>query len=240
MSTNALSASRITRRTLLIALSVVVVLLATVLIGGELYARHAVASCISTQFEKEMGSEVDVSFGAKPMLVTWMDGKLSSVRVDADDANFGRAVGMSVHAVLHDVDVADQNGGVIGSSSADVTWSNEGIQQTLGGMVSRVSSSPSSGVLTLTVLGGFGQLELKPQIQDGTVQMETTSAQLFGIGIPSDLVQSILDTFTEKLQSYPLGLAATHVEVTDSGIAVELAGGRTQLEPADGSSGMQC
>ncbi|MGY1946110.1 LmeA family phospholipid-binding protein [Nocardia asiatica] len=240
MSTNAPSTSTINRRTLLIALTVVAVLLATVLVGGEAYARHRVSSCISSQFEKEMGSKIDVSFGPKPMLITWVDGKVPSVRVDSADTKFGPAVGMVVHSVFRDVDVHDPNGAVIDSSSADVTWSNEGIKETLGGMVSGVTSSASTGMLTLSVLGGLAELQLKPQLVNGAVQVETMSAELLGIGLPADLVQSIVDIFTESLQSYPLGLTATEVKVTDSGVEVRLAGGRTQLEPAGDSSDARC
>ncbi|MBF6196129.1 DUF2993 domain-containing protein [Nocardia implantans] len=240
MSTNATSTSTINRRGLLIALTVVAILLATVLVGGEAYARHTVSNCISSQFEKEMGSKIDVGFGPKPMLLTWIDGKVPSVKVNSDDSKFGPAVGMVVHAVFRDVDVSDRNGSVIGSSSADVTWSNEGIQETLGGMVSGVSSSASTGMLTLSVLGGFAELQLKPQIVNGTVQVETMSAQLLGIGLPSDLVQGIVDLFTKSLQSYPLGMTATDLKVTDSGVDVHLSGGRTQLESSGDSSDMRC
>ncbi|MEU2092670.1 LmeA family phospholipid-binding protein [Nocardia beijingensis] len=242
MSTDATSTSTVNRRrrALLIALTVVAVLLATVLVGGEAYARHTVSNCISSQFEKEMGSKIDVGFGPKPMLLTWIDGKVPSVKVNSDDSKFGPAVGMVVHAVFRDVDVADQNGSVIGSSSADVTWSNEGIKETLGGMVSGVSSSASTGMLTLSVLGGFAELQLKPQIVNGAVQVETMSAQLLGIGLPSDLVQGIVDLFTKSLQSYPLGMTATDLKVTDSGVDVHLSGGRTQLESASNSSDTRC
>ncbi|MEU1999224.1 DUF2993 domain-containing protein [Nocardia gamkensis] len=240
MSTNTTSTKTINRRALLIALTVVAVLLATILVGGEAYARHTVSKCISSQFEKEMGSKIDVGFGPKPMLITWIDGKVPSVRVNSDDTKFGPAVGMVVHAVFRDVDLADHGGGEIGSSSADVTWSNEGIKETLGSMVSDVSSSASTGLLTLSVLGGLAQLQLKPQIVNGAVQVETMSAELLGMGLPADLVQSIVDLFTQSLQSYPLGMSATELQVTDSGVAVHLSGGRTQLEPAGDSSDMRC
>lgn len=240
MSTNTPSTSTIKRRPLLIALTVVAILLATVLVGGEAYARHTVASCISSQFEKEMGSKIDVRFGPKPMLITWIDGKVPSVRVNSDDTKFGPAVGMVVHAVFRDVELDDRKGSTIGSSAADVTWSNEGIEETLGGLVTGVTSSESSGMLTLAVLGGLAELQLKPQIQNGMVEVETMSAQLLGIGVPPDLVQSIVDIFTRSLQSYPLGMSATELKVTDSGVDVKLAGGRTPLETASNGSGASC
>ncbi|WP_406266928.1 DUF2993 domain-containing protein [Nocardia sp. NBC_00881] len=237
--TNSPSKMTINRRALLIALIVVATLLATVLVGGEVYARHMVSRCISSQFEKEMGSKIDVRFGPKPMLITWIDGKVPSVRVNSADTKFGPAVGMVVHAVFRDVDVA-RGGGVINSSSADVTWNNEGIQETLGGLVSGVSSSASTGTISLKVLGGLAELQVKPQIQNGVVQVETMSAELLGVGVPADLVQGIVDVFTQSLQSYPLGLQPTEVEVTDSGIAVKLAGGRTELPAADNNSDVRC
>ncbi|WP_327094080.1 DUF2993 domain-containing protein [Nocardia vinacea] len=240
MSTKSPSTLTVKRRPLVIALVVVAILLATVLVGGEAYARYQVSRCISTQFEKDMGSKIDVSFGAKPMLITWIDGKVDQVKVNSDDSKFGPAVGMVVHARFNNVEVSNSgSGGTIGSSSADVTWGNDGIRETLGGLVSGVSSSASSGMLTLDVLGGLAQLEVKPEIKDGTVQVETKSAALLGMGIPTDLVAGIVEVFTQSLQSYPLGMKATEVKVTDSGVAVKLAGGRTEL-PAAQDSNVSC
>ncbi|MEU7215432.1 LmeA family phospholipid-binding protein [Nocardia iowensis] len=238
MSTKPPSTMTINRRALLIALIVIAILLATILVGGEAYARHTVSRCVSTQFEKEMGSKIDVSFGAKPMLITWIDGKVPTVTVNSDDTKFGPAAGMVVHAKFHDVEVTDngRGGGVIGSSAADVTWSNDGIRETLGGLVSGVKSSASSDMLTLDVLGGLAQLQVKPVIKGGVVEVETMSAQLLGMGLPTDLVQGIVEVFTKSLQSYPYGMQPTEVKVTDEGIAVKLVGGRSELPAAEGNS----
>ncbi|AFU05750.1 DUF2993 domain-containing protein [Nocardia brasiliensis] len=242
MNTKSPSSSTINRRTLLIALTVVAILLATVLVGGEAYARHTVSRCISTQFEKEMGSKIDVGFGIKPMLITWIDGKVPTVTVDSDDTKFGPAVGMVVHAEFHDVEVVDngRGGGAIGSSSAEVTWSNDGIRQTLGNLVSGVRSTPSSDMLSLDVLGGLAQLQVKPVIKNGVIEVETMSAQLLGMGLPTDLVQGIVEVFTQSLQSYPYNMQPTEVKVTDNGIAVKLTGTRAELPAATGDSNATC
>ncbi|WP_280511698.1 LmeA family phospholipid-binding protein [Nocardia farcinica] len=240
MTTSPPAAPRVSRRTLVIALAVVATLLVTALVAGEAYARHAVSKCISSQFEQEMGSKIDVGFGAKPLLITWLDGKVSSVTVDSKDDKFGPAVGMNVHATFRDVEVADNGkGGTVGSSEADVTWSNDGIEQTLAGMVSGVRSSAASDVITLDVLGGLAQLQVRPQVRDGAVDVQTMSAEVLGIGLPTDLVAGIVNVFTESLQSYPMGLRATEIEVTDNGIDVHLAGGRTELQ-STGSSDVRC
>ncbi|MFI9510693.1 DUF2993 domain-containing protein [Nocardia sp. NPDC052566] len=232
MSTPPPPARTVSRRTLVIAVTVVAVLLATVLVAGEAIARHTYSRCISSQFEKDMGSKIDVRFGYKPLLVTWLDGKVSRVSVDSEGGKFGPAVGMVVHATFNDIEGIDGTKGVIGSSSADVTWDNDGIRQTLGGLVSGVHSSAGSGMLTLDVLGGIAKLQVKPQVTNGVVHVETMSAQLLGMGLPTDLVSGIVDVFTQSLQSYPLGLQPKTITVTDNGIAVKLAGGRTELPAA--------
>ncbi|WP_051163154.1 LmeA family phospholipid-binding protein [Nocardia brevicatena] len=225
------------RRTVLIALISTVVLLAGALVAGEAYARHTVASCISSQFEKEMGSRIKVGFGPKPLLVTWIDGKLSSMTVDSDDADFGPAAGMQVHARFNHLDVSNSStsGTTIGSSSADVSWSNEGITQTLKGLVSDVQSVPDAGQLNMQVLGGLGTLQAVPQIRDGKVDVQVSSARILGIGIPNDLAEGVVDLMTESLQTYPLGLEPTELRVTDNGLEVDLRGGPTQLPSGDSS-----
>ncbi|WP_405178456.1 DUF2993 domain-containing protein [Nocardia sp. NBC_01377] len=230
----------VSRRTLVIAITVVVTLLATLVVGGEAYARHRLAGCISDQFEQEMGSTIDVGFGFKPLLISLVDGKISSVTVDSEGDKFGPAVGMVVHAKFDDLEFADNGGGTVGSSSADVTWSNDGIKQTLGDLVTGVRSSSASNMLTLDVLGGLAQLQVQPVVRNGAVEIETKSARLLGIGMPTDLVQGIVELFSQSLQSYPMGLKPTEIKVTDNGIDVELAGGRTELPANQGNSEMSC
>lgn len=232
---------RIGRRSLVIALTVVALLLIAAIGATEAYARHKVSQCISGAFEQQMGSSIDVDFGVRPVLLSYVDGKVGSLTVDSEDNKFGPAVGMVVHATFDDIELVDRGrgGGTINSSTADVTWNNDGIRQTLGTMVSGVSSSASTGVLTLDVLGGLAQLEVQPLIRDGNISVETKSAQLLGFGLPTDLVQGIVETFTQSLQSYPLGLRAQEVRVTDDGVAVHLSGGRTSLEGARDTTGRQ-
>ncbi|WP_084505552.1 LmeA family phospholipid-binding protein [Nocardia harenae] len=217
------------RRPLVIALVVVVLLLGTAVVGTEAYARHRISQCISSQFEREMGSTIDVSFGPKPLLLTYIDGKVPEVTVDSNDNRFGPAEGMIVHATFTDVVLNDDGGGSVGASSADVTWSNEGIAQTLTGMVSGVKSAASSGTVTMDVLGGLAQLEVRPQVRGDRVVVDTTGAQFLGIGLPTDLVQGIVDLFTESLQAFPIGMRADRIAVTDSGIDVHLTGGHFDL-----------
>lgn len=236
------SGMRRKRRTLLIVAIVAVLLVVGGLAGGEAYARHKVENCISSQFEQQMGSKIDVSFGWKPLLLTMFDGKVSSVTVNSDDTKFGPAQGMVVHATFDDVDVKDNGnqGATIGSSTADVTWSNDGIVKTLGGLVSSGTSDPNSGTLSFGVLGGIAQLQVKPKIVGDKIEVDTESASLLGFGLPTDLVSGIVDLMTQSLQSYPMGLVPTGVQVTSDGLHVTLKGGQTTLQPVNGQTPASC
>ncbi|MEC3919633.1 LmeA family phospholipid-binding protein [Nocardia sp. CDC160] len=223
------------KKTLLIVGLVVALLVAGGLAGGEAYARHKYESCISSQFEAQMGSKIDVSFGWKPLLLTMFDKKVSSVTVDSDDTKFGPAQDMVVHATFNDVELKDngQQGATVGSSTAEVTWSNAGITKTLGGLVSGATSDPNSGTLSFAVLGGLAQLQVKPKIVGDKIQVDTLQASLMGFGLPTDLVSGIVDLMTQSLQSYPMGLKPTKVEVTNDGLHVSLRGGHADLQAAD-------
>ncbi|MGV9410281.1 LmeA family phospholipid-binding protein [Nocardia sp. NPDC003693] len=223
------------RRTALIVAVVVAMVLVGGLAFGEAYARRSVENCIASQFEQQMGSKIDVSFGAKPMLITMLDKKVGSVTVDSDDTKFGPAVGMKVHAVFNDLEMQDDGkSGSVGSSEAEVSWSNEGIAKTMGGLISSSTSDPKSGTLTFAVLGGLAELQIKPQVVGDKIEVETMSAALLGIGLPTDLVSGIVELMTESLQSYPMGLQPTKIEVTSDGLHVSLRGGPTKLEPVEG------
>lgn len=236
------TAPRRRSRVPLIAISVVVVLIVA-LVGGELYARNRVENCLTTQFESELGSQIDVGLGLQPVLFSLATKKFSSVDISSDDTKFGPAQDMQVQATIDDVDLtgSDTSSGQIGSSSADVTWSTEGILATLqaqgvGGIVSGVTSDPGAGTLNFGIVGGLAQLTVKPVVQGDAIVVETVDASILGIGIPTDLADSVVKILTDSLQAYPLGMTPDALEVTDTGIHMTLSGGQYTIPVAQDSS----
>ncbi|MER2225043.1 MAG: DUF2993 domain-containing protein, partial [Rhodococcus sp. (in: high G+C Gram-positive bacteria)] len=146
------------RNRVLIILLVVIAVLVAALVGGELYVRNQVKTCMADQFQSELGSQVDVGLSWKPVLLQAVDKKVPYISIDSDDSSFGPATGMQVHAKVNDINLQPSagNSGTIGSSSADVTWSTAGIlatlqEQTFGGLVSGVTADSSAGTLAFDV-----------------------------------------------------------------------------------------
>ncbi|TSD99527.1 DUF2993 domain-containing protein [Skermania sp. ID1734] len=234
------------RHWVLITAGVIVAALVVALVGGEFYARHTVKSCMSQQFRNELGTNVDIGLSPKPMLVQMLDKDVPYITVDSDDSAFGPAKDMHVHARINDIQLQNSadSSGTIGSSSADVKWSTDGIQSTLqdqsfGALVSAVHSNASDGTLEFDIgPAGLAKLTVHPHISDGTIAVDTVNAEILGLGIPTDLVDGIVKVMSESLQSYPLGMTPKTFQVTDNGIEMTLAGGQYTLPRADQNS--QC
>lgn len=234
--------SKRTRIALIAAL--VVGALVVALIAGEMYARHTVKTCMSSQFESELGTKVDVGLSAKPMLLQMVDKDVPYVSIDSDDSSFGPAKDMKVHAEVHDVkiDQTAQSSGSIGSSTADIDWSTQGIlatvqAQSFGGLVSAVTASEADGTLTFDVgPAGLAKLTVRPDVQGNTVNLETTNAEILGLGLPTDLVDGIVKTIGDSLQTYPLGMSPKSVTISDTGLKMSLAGGQYTM-PVDQQGG---
>lgn len=226
-------------RTVTIAVVLVAALVA-VLVGAEVYVRNRATTCLAQSFESELGTGVDVDLSWKPVLLQLLDRQVPSVALDSDDTAFGPAQQMQVHAEVNDVDLRDsaEGAGTIGSSSADVSWPTSGIlatvqSQSVGSLVTDVTADENAGTLTFTVGGqGLAEFTARPVVNGGVVTVETTDATILGIGLPTALVDGVVEILTSGLQQYPLGMQATEVNVTDSGIDLRLEGGRFVLPEA--------
>lgn len=228
------------RKTLVISLFVVAALVVAV-IGGELFVRQRATSCMESQFQSQLGSQVDVGLSWKPVLLQMAGKSIPYVTIDSSGATFGPALGMQVHARANDIEVKDSpdSSGTIGSSTADVTWKTDGIlatiqSQTLGNMVTSVTPDPAAGTLEFAVgPAGLADLTVRPTVQDGQVKVETVGAEILGLGLPTALVDGIVQTLTDSLQQYPLGMAPTSLTVTDDAIEMHLEGGQYVMPPQD-------
>jgi len=115
--------------------------------------------------------------------------------------------------------------GTVGALDAMITWSADGMRQSiqeqaaplLRGLVTGVQTNPHDG--TLKLQGNLGSVTTKPQVTDGRVALQVVGVTGLGLLLPSEMVQSALDAFTTHLtENYPLGIHADSVQITDDGV----------------------
>ncbi len=161
-----------------------------------------------------------------PFLVQHMTGHYTNINIKTAGNQIRQAKGMKVDLHIEDVRLEDtsDSSGSIGSLTADITWSADGIKQTLqgaiplvGSFVTGVTTNPNDG--TIELQGALGSITAKPAVVDNGIQLQVVSLTGLGFTLPRETVQPALDAFPSQLtKNYPLGIHADSVQVTDSGV----------------------
>lgn len=211
--------------TILIVVIVVAVALAG-LLGAELYVRHTANSIVAKAVSCVVQDSASASFGARPFLIQHFTHSYRDMTVETAGNQIREAKGMKLRLTLDDVRInpTADSAGTLGALDADVTWSTEGIKQTVqgiiplvGGLINDVTTDPSSG--TLELQSALGAVTVKPGVVDGGLAMEVVNVSGLGFTLPRESVQPALDVFTTALtQNLPMGIHADTVGVTDTGV----------------------
>lgn len=216
---------------LLVVVIVVALALAGVL-GGELYARSRADKVVSRVVSCVVQDDAKVSFGAvPPFLWQHMTGHYTNITVQTAGNQIRQAKGMKVDIDIKDVRLEDtaSTSGSVGSLRANITWSSEGIKQTIqdaiplvGAFVTGVSTNPSAG--TIELQGALGSITAKPSVVDNGIALQVMELTGLGFTLPRETVQPALDAFTTQLtKNYPMGIHADNVRVTDSGVVSQFS-----------------
>jgi hypothetical protein len=196
------------------------------LLGAELYARHTANSIVAKAVGCVVQDSASASFGLRPFLIQHFTHSYRDMTVETAGNQIREAKGMKLNLRLDDVRInpTADSAGTLGALDADVTWSAEGIQQTvqgviplLGGLVSAVSTDPSAG--TLEIQAALGTVTVQPRVIDGALVLEVEKVSGLGFTLPRESVQPALDLFTTALtKNLPMGIHADTVAVTDTGV----------------------
>ena len=210
-----------------LTLVIVMALALAALLGAEFHARHKADSIVANAVSCVVQDSAKASFGMRPFLLQHFTHSYHDMRVETAGNQIREAKGMKLQLRLDDVriDKTADSAGTLGAIDADITWSADGIKQTvagmiplIGGLVSGVTPDPSAG--TLEVEGPLGTVTIKPQVADGGLALEVERVTGLGFTLPRESVQPALDAFTDQLvRNLPMGIHAESVEVTDSGVA---------------------
>ena len=205
---------------------IVVALVAASLLGAELYARHRADSAVAAATECVVQDNASVSFGASPFLLQHMTGHYGNISITTAGNQIRKAKGMKAQVSIDDVRLQStaNSKGMIGALDATITWSSDGIKQTVqnsiplfGSFLSGVKTNPSDG--TIQLQGTLGSITAKPQVGNNGIGLQVVNLNGLGFTLPSESVQPALDAFANELtNSYPLGIHADSVQVTDSGV----------------------
>jgi LmeA-like phospholipid-binding len=211
---------------------IVIALVAAGLLAGELYARSRADSIVARAAQCVVQDNATVSFGAlPPFLMQHMSGHYTNIHFETAGNQIRQAKGMKVNVVIKDVRLEDTatSSGSIGSLVASVTWSSQGIKDTIqnaipliGSFVTGVTTDPSAG--TIELQGPLGSIIAKPQVSNGGLGLQVTELTGLGFTLPRESVQPALNVFSKQLtDNYPLGIHADSVQVTDSGVVSQFS-----------------
>jgi hypothetical protein len=209
----------------------VVALVVAALIGAELYARHVADNKVTQATECVTRDKASVSFGVTPpFLWQHITGRYTDIAIKTAGNQIKEAKGMTADVNIYDVDLhgTGNSKGTIGALDAILTWSSEGIKETVqsaipivGELVSSVTTNPNDGTVELKGPLGAGSVTVKPQVVNNNLSLQVLdmSVGLLGMPLPKETVQPALDTFTSQLlEKYPLGIHADSVQVTSTGV----------------------
>jgi hypothetical protein len=208
---------------------IVLALVAAGLLGGELYARKRGDSVVAGVVACVVQDDVKASFGPlPPFLWQHMTGHYTNINIETAGNQIRGAKGMKVVLGIKDVRIQDtaDSSGTVGSLTADITWSLDGLRQTaanmvqlpfIGSAISDVSTNAAAGTIELKSM--LGTITAKPVVANKGISLQIIDLNAIGLSWPRETIQPILDSFTSQLtDNYPMGIHADSVQVTDNGV----------------------
>jgi hypothetical protein len=213
---------------ILLVCVIVVSLVIAALIGAELYVRHVANNKVAEAVACETKDQATASFGVTPLMLWQQITKhYSNISVSTAGNQIKDAKGMKIEINIRDVRLQStpNSKGTIGSLDATITWTTDGIKQSvqnaipvLGPFVTnKVTTQPSDG--TVELKGLLDSITAKPVVSGNGLQLQIVSFNALGFTMPKESVQSTLDKFlSDQTKNFPLGIHADSVQVTNTGV----------------------
>jgi hypothetical protein len=198
------------------------------LIGAELYVRHVADAKVAQAVACEVKDQATASFGVTPLMLWQRATKhYTNISVQTAGNNIRDAKGMKLNLNIRDVRLQSSanSKGTVGSLDATITWTTDGIKQSvqnaipvLGPFVTNsVTTHPADG--TIELKGMLDNITAKPVVSGNGLDLQIVSFNALGFTMPKESVQSTLDDFVSNVtKNYPLGIHADSVQVTDTGV----------------------
>lgn len=213
---------------IVLVLIIVVSLLLAGLIGAELYVRNQANNKVAEAVACEVKDKATAKFGVAPLVLWQMATQhFTNISVQTAGNQIRDAKGMQIKLTIDNVQLKSTSNskGTIGALNADITWTSEGIKESvqnaipiLGPFVTNsVITSPADG--TVELKGMLNDIKAKPVVSGAGLDLQIIDFNTLGFTLPKETVQSTLDEFTSNLtKNYPLGIHADSVQVTSTGV----------------------
>lgn len=226
---------------LVAGLAVIAVLVG--LVGLEFGLRNSIKQQMSEEITASLGSPAEVEFGARPVLLSYFNNTLGSVRITTDGSPAEGATGPApaidiraegvrsegdvthVESLTGTAFVSDE--AMAAAAAADQTTGDS----MLGGLiqVQDIVSDPASGTLRVSI-SGLAEAVVTPRLVGGNLEMQPEQASIFGFQLPSELLGGAVSMMDSTLAELPDGVELTGVNVVPGGMTVDLGGSDVVLE----------
>jgi hypothetical protein len=226
-----------------LVLVTVVALLASGLVGAEIYARKRAEEILAAAAECVIKDKVRVSIGtgSNPLLLQYVTDNYADISIDTAGNQLLDVKGMKADITVNDVTVhnnADSKG-TVGALDATITWTSDGIEETvkekapfLSHFIKNVITNPDAGTIELSSTRGGTSVTLKPQVTDGRLSLEIVDLTAMRATLPRGAAQRALDDATSELTNKsPLDVRADSAQVTGDGVVAHFSA-RDALIPA--------
>ena len=213
------------------------------LVGLEFGLRNSIKQQMADEVGTTLGSTADVELGARPVLLSYFNGTLGSVRITTDGSAAEGATGPApavdiraegvrsegdathVDTLTGTAFVSDE--AMVAAAAAD----QGGGDSVLGGLiqVQDIVSDPAAGTLRVSI-SGLAEAVVTPRLVGGALELQPEQASIFGFQLPSEILGGTISMMDSTLAELPEGVELTGVNVVPGGMTVDLAGSDVVLE----------
>lgn len=237
-------AGRGRRRGPMIALIAVLAVIGLVagLVGLEFGMRNAIKDRMSEEVTASLGSPAEIELGTRPVLMSYIDGNLGSVRITTDgslaDGATGpapqidiRADGVRSEGDLTRVDTLNGTAFVSEQTMSTAAQQENPAGGMLGGLVQvqDIVADPAAGTLRVSI-SGLAEAIVTPRLTGGDLEMQPEQASILGFPLPSEILGGTISMMDSALAELPEGVQLTDVRVVPGGMTVDIAGQDVVLE----------
>ncbi|MEB8325864.1 DUF2993 domain-containing protein [Dietzia kunjamensis] len=220
--------------------------LVAALVGLEFGMRNAIKNRMSDEVTASLGSPARVELGARPVILSYIDGNLGSVRITTDgsaaDGATGpapqidiRADGVRTEGDLTHVDSLTGTAFVSEQTMSAAAQSESAAGDTLlGGLiqVQEIIADPAAGTLRVSI-SGLAEAVVTPRLIGGDLEMQPEQASILGFPLPSEFLGGTVSMMDSALAELPEGVQLTGVRVVPGGMTVDIAGRDVVLEATE-------